>query len=500
MTWWRDAVVYQIYPRSFRDSDCDGVGDLEGIRGELDYLVWLGVDTLWLSPIYPSPMKDFGYDVANYVDVDRLFGSLEQFDGLIRDAHTRGLRVLLDWVPNHTSNEHPWFSESRSSRSNPRRDWYVWRDAREGGSPPNNWVRAWSEESAWTWDGATGRYYLHCFLDSQPDLNWANVDVRQTMHDTLCFWLDRGVDGFRMDVVHLLGKDLDADDPDDLKVMSHVPLNDVSVTHEYLREIRAVLDEYDNERVSVGEVYLIDPNRVATYYGRGDELHMSFNFASLYTPWNAEAWRDLIATTEAAMSPVGAWPTWVMSNHDNVRVATRLGADDRRVRAAMTLLLTLRGTPFLYAGEELGLRDAIVPPDRVMDPGGRDGCRSPLPWDVDALHGWPATPRLPFVDNASQFSVEAQRDDPDSMLRFTKTLLDLRHRDDTLRRGDINGLVASDGVLRFIRHHAGRRVMVVVNFSDTHGGVALEGRLLLSSAGGARAGSLLPAEAQVIEL
>jgi alpha-glucosidase len=500
MTWWRDAVVYQIYPRSFRDSDGDGVGDLEGIRHELDYLVWLGVDTIWLSPIYPSPMKDFGYDVANYVDVDRLFGSLEQFDRLIRDAHARGLRVLLDWVPNHTSSEHPWFSESRSSRSNPRRDWYVWRDSREDGSMPNNWIRAWSEEPTWTWDAATGQYYLHCFLESQPDLNWANVDVRLAMHDTLRFWLDRGVDGFRMDVVHLLGKDLDVDDPDDLRVLSHVPLNDVPVTHEYLRGIRAVLDEYDNERVSVGEVYLMDPNRVATYYGHGDELHLSFNFSSLYTAWSADAWRDLIATTEEALNPTDAWPTWVMSNHDNVRVATRLEGDDRRVRAAMTLLLTLRGTPFLYAGEELGLRDATIPADRVVDPGGRDGCRSPLPWDIDEPHGWRATPWLPFAEDASQFSVESQRDDQDSMLRYTRALLDLRRQDVALRRGDIQHLMASDGVLRFIRSHKSRQVMVAVNFSDRHEEVQVKGRLLLSSVGGNRAGRLAPGEAQIIEV
>jgi len=500
MTWWRDAVVYQIYPRSFRDSDGDGVGDLEGVRSQLDYLVWLGVDTLWLSPIYPSPMRDFGYDVADYTDVDQLFGSLEQFDQLVYDAHAKGLRILLDWVPNHTSDEHPWFSQSRASRDNQRRSWYVWRDAREDGSPPNNWVSAWKGESAWTWEGDTEQYYLHCFLESQPDLNWANVDVREAMHDTLRFWLDRGVDGFRMDVVHLLGKDLDVDDPDDLRALSHVPLNDVPVTHQYLRGIRSVLDEYGGERLSVGEVYLLDPHRVAAYYGDGDELHLSFNFASLYTPWDSLAWRQLIATTEAAMNGVGAWPTWVMSNHDNVRVATRLGGDGRRVRAAMTLLLTLRGTAFIYAGEELGLPDAYIPPDRAVDPGGRDGCRSPIPWSPGELHGWPATPWLPFVEGASRFSVETQRGDPTSILNFTRTLLDLRRGDDALRRGDVDDLEASEGLLRFIRRFDGRRVMVLVNFSMAPREVDIVGRLLLSSEAGGRVGLVAPGEAQIVEL
>jgi alpha-glucosidase len=380
MVWWKEAVVYQIYLRSFCDSDHDGVGDLNGVRAQLEYSSWLGVDALWISPIFPSPMRDFGYDVTDYVDVDPVFGSLGDFDELVREAHRLGLRVLLDWIPNHTSSDHPWFLDARSSRDSQHRDWYVWRDANADGSLPNNWIRAWSEESVWTWDPTTEQYYLHCFLPGQPDLNWDNDDVRQAMHATLRFWLDRGVDGIRMDVVHLLGKDLTANDPPELRMLSHTPLNDVATTHERLREIRRVLDDYNGERVSVGEVYLFDPERVATYYGDHDQLHLSFNFASLLTAWSAAAWADVIERSEAALGAVGGWPTWVMSNHDNARVATRLSGDQQRIRAAVAMLLTLRGTPFLYAGEELGLEDAVVPFELTVDPGGRDGCRSPMPW------------------------------------------------------------------------------------------------------------------------
>ncbi|HVB51639.1 MAG TPA: alpha-amylase family glycosyl hydrolase [Acidimicrobiales bacterium] len=481
MTWWQEAVVYQIYPRSFCDSNGDGVGDLNGVRSRLAYLASLGVDALWLSPIYPSPMRDFGYDVANYVDVDQVFGSLAVFDELVQEAHALGIRVLLDWVPNHTSSDHPWFEASRASRGSPFRDWYLWRDADPNGSLPNNWVRAWSEESTWTWDEATGQYYLHLFLPSQPDLNWANVDVRRAMHETVRFWLDRGVDGFRMDVIHALGKDLAVDDPEDLRLLSHVPLNDVTVTHDYLREIRSVLDEYEGERVSVGEVYLLDPARVATYYGAGDELHLSFNFASIYTPWRARAWLELIEHTENVHKIANAWPTWVLSNHDNPRAATRLGGEDR-VRAAMVLLLTLRGTPFLYAGEELGLKDADVPQDRVVDPGGRDGCRSPLPWTRAAHHGWGVEPWLPFADRSTELSVESQQQEATSMLNFTRRLLEVRRSSEALRRGELVNLHLEGDVLIYDRVAGERRVRVFINFAKHLSRITEpEGSLLISS-------------------
>jgi len=500
VTWWRDAVVYQIYPRSFNDANGDGIGDLNGIRRQLAYLSWLGIDAIWLSPVFPSPMRDFGYDVANYVEIDPVFGTLRDFDDLVREAHDLGLRVLLDWIPNHTSSDHPWFVDARASRESERRDWYVWRDAEPDGSLPNNWIRAWSDASVWTWDDTTGQYYLHCFLPSQPDLNWANVDVRAAMHETLRFWLDRGVDGFRMDVVHLIGKELNADDPEELRALSHTPLNDVAVTHEYLREIRAVLDEYSGDRLSVGEVYLLDPERLGAYYGDQDELHLCFNFASMFTGWRADAWLELITRTEHAMKAVSAWPTWVLSNHDNARVATRLGGDQARARAALVLLLTLRGTPFLYAGEELGLEDALIAPDQVVDPGGRDGCRAPLPWTRASDHGWAVEPWLPFAVDAAARSVESQWSDERSTLHLTKRLLELRHDRDALREGELEATHVEGDLLVFDRVVDGERLRVVVNFSRVDCPFIVDGTIVLSSAGEATPGVIRASEALVIEL
>ena len=376
--WWKSAVVYQIYPRSFADSGRPpaGVGDLEGIRRRLGHLADLGVDALWLSPIYPSPGHDFGYDVADYCDVDPAFGTLGDLDRLVADAHGLGLRVLLDWVPNHTSDEHPWFVESRSSPANPKRDWYVWRDG-DPSTPPNNWVGAFTGGPAWTWDGATGQWYLHQFLPQQPDLNWANPEVVEAMHGVLRFWLDRGVDGFRIDVVHGLGKDPALpDDPPESAGIAHSSLNDRPETHHVIRGLRRLADSYPGDRVLVGEVYLLDTTKVATYYGDGDELHLAFNFPPLFAPWDAGEWRAHVARVEEEIGARGAWPTWVLSNHDNPRHRTRYGTDQRAAAAAV-LLLTLRGTPFLYAGEELGLEDAVVPPGSTRRSGGTTASSRP---------------------------------------------------------------------------------------------------------------------------
>jgi len=500
VTWWRDAVVYQIYPRSFRDANGDGVGDLDGIRQQLAYLAWLGVDALWLSPFYPSPMHDFGYDVSDYVGVDPLFGTLEDFDNLVHEAHELHLRVIVDWVPNHTSNEHPWFVESRSSRDSARRDWYVWRDAKADGGVPNNWVRAWSDESVWTWDAATAQYYLHCFLESQPDLNWANGAVRDAMHDTLRFWLERGVDGFRMDVVHLLGKDVERDDPEELRALSHVPLNNVALTHDYLREVRRLIDGYDANRVSIGEVFLLDPERVADYYGDHDELHLSFNFAPLFIGWRAASWEDVIVRTEQAFEGRGAWPTWVMSNHDTRRMATRLGGDEERIRAAILLLLSLRGTAFLYAGEELGLEDAVVSPASMIDPGGRDGCRAPMPWTSEPGHGWVHEPWLPFEERAGEKSVDNQMLSDESVLHFSRQMLGLRRSSNALRRGAIRAVHCVGDVLVFDRVAEEQHLRVMVNFSSSDVEVGDESPLVVSSSRHHRPGLLGPGEALVLEV
>ncbi len=500
--WWQSAVVYQVYPRSFADASGDGVGDLRGLAHRLDDLAWLGVDAVWLSPIFLSPMADYGYDVADYREIDPLFGTLADLDHLLTELHDRGMRLLLDLVPNHTSSQHLWFLESRSSRDNPRRDWYVWRDPAEGGGPPNNWIAAFTGKPAWTLDEATGQYYLHCFLPEQPDLNWANPLVEEAMHDVVRFWLDRGIDGFRIDVVHLIGKDPRLpDDPPDRAGVPHFAINDDPSVHPLLRRLRAVMDRYPGDRVTVGEISL-STRRIAAYYGDHDELHLSFNFPPLLSPWEAGAWRAAIDRTIESLDPVGAWPTWVIGNHDSVRPRTRYGSD-ARARAAAVLVLTLRGTPFLYAGDELGLEDAVVRGSHVLDPGGRDGCRAPIPWDPEPPHGWDgATPWLPFPPHAGEKCAVVQRDDPGSTLWLHHDMLALRRESDALRSGTFAWLDAPDGVLVFERVADDDRRVVCVSFVSEGREVDVQGTIQVSSVPG-RAGEpfdghLLPDEAVVL--
>jgi len=469
--WWKDAVVYQIYPRSFADSDGDGVGDLEGVREHLDHLEWLGVDAIWLSPFFTSPMKDFGYDVADYCDVDPLFGTLAGFDALVEDAHARGIKVLIDWVPNHTSDQHPWFVESRSSRDNPRAGWYVWKDADPADpmKPPTNWKAAFTGEPAWQWDTTRQQWYLHLFLPEQPDLDWRNPDVVEAMHGTLRFWLDRGVDGFRIDVVHGLLKDEAWPDVDERDRHVIGAIFDVEATIDLVRGFRSVLDGYDGDRAMVGEVYLLSTAQVARYYGDGDALHMAFNFPPLYAPWELRAWRRRIDRVVEELDPRDAWPTWVLSNHDNPRHRTRCGGSEARARAAAVLLLTLRGTPFLYAGEELGLEDAVVPPERVVDPGGRDGCRAPIPWTPPAAGDDSDAMWLPWPPDASTRNAATLRDDPSSILHLYKRLLAARRASPALRRGTWAPLDVgdTDSVLAYERTDAetGDHRVVLVNFT-----------------------------------
>ena len=422
MPWWRSAVVYQIYPRSFADSDGDGVGDLAGICSRLDYVAGLGVDAIWLSPIYRSPMADFGYDVSDHTAVDPVFGDLRAFDRLLVEAHRRGLRVLLDWVPNHTSSDHPWFLESRSSRDSSKRDWYVWRDGL-GDKPPNNWRSAFGGP-AWTCDDATGQWYLHLFLPEQPDLNWANAEVVEAMHGVLRFWLDRGVDGFRADVVHLIGKDERLpDQPEEVAHLDIVGSHEHPRTHELLRGIRRVLDELRRRSghgrrgaapAAGSACPLLRPRRRAAH---GLQLHA-----------DARAVVGGGVLERAGGSGAGAraarpWPCWVLSNHDQPRHRSRYGGSEPRARAAALLLLTLRGTPCLYAGEELGLLDADVPAAARVDPGGRDGSRAPIPWDATPDHGWPARPWLPWPPQPELWNAESEGDDPDSILALYRRLL-----------------------------------------------------------------------------
>ena len=466
--WWQDAVIYQIYPRSFADSDGDGIGDLAGLRAHLDHLRWLGVDGLWLSPIYPSPMADFGYDVADHCGVDPVFGTLRDAEELVEAAHDAGLHVLLDVVANHTSIEHPWF------RDHPDR--YVWRDGRgpDGAEPPNNWTRAFPfppAMPAWTRDDASGRWYLHLFLPEQPDLEWENPAVVEGIHDVLRFWLDRGVDGFRFDVIHLIGKDpLLPDDPPEVAGIPRCVLHDDPRALTHLAGIRQVLDAYAGQRVSVGEIVSVSADRVertAAHTGPG-LLHLAFEFSALHRPWgDATRWRSGIERVEAAFDDAtGRWPTWALGNHDQPRLRTRWGGDERVARAAAALQLGLRGTPVLYAGDELGLLDAEVPADRVVDPGGRDGCRAPIPWTSAPGHGWPADPWLPFPPEAAARSVEAQRDDPASILWLYRRLLAARKASPALRAGAQLPVDAGDGIVAWERRAGDDRRRVLVSMAD----------------------------------
>ena len=371
--WWQRGIIYEVYPRSFQDTNNDGIGDLAGILTRLDYLVELGVDVLWVAPIYPSPMEDFGYDISDYCGIDGIFGTLADFDQLLKAVHERGLKLILDFVPNHTSNQHPWFLESRSSRENSKRDWYLWRDAAEDGGPPNNWLSNFGG-SGWEWDATTRQYYYHSFLKQQPDVNWRNPSLREAMFDVLRFWLDRGVDGFRVDVMWLLFKDEQfRNNP--INPASHegspasqrlLPIfnADRPEVHGLVANMRSVLDSY-GERLLLGEIYL-PINQLVLYYGKDlTGASLPFNFQLIQCAWRADAIAQVIREYEAALPP-GAWPNWVLGNHDQARISSRVGAEQARV-AAM-LLLTLRGTPTIYYGEEIGMRNVLIPPQEIQDP------------------------------------------------------------------------------------------------------------------------------------
>ena len=486
--WWQTGVIYQVYPRSFQDTDGDGVGDLKGITARLDYVKGLGVDAVWVSPIYPSPMADFGYDVSDYTGVDPLFGTMEDFDAMLAAAHVRGLRVILDFVPNHTSDQHPWFVESRSSLTNAKRDWYLWRDAAPAGDDwkpgkerlPNNWMSHFGGP-AWTWDEGTQQFYLHSFLKEQPDLNWRNPDVRKAMYAAMRFWLDKGVDGFRMDVLWLLIKDIyfqsNPPNPEyydaqhDVKRMLPVFNADQPETLEIVGEMRALMAEYGptigdkgagSSRVLIGEIYL-PLDRLVRYYGAGPQLsgaNLPFNFALIQTQWTAAAIAAVINTYEGLL-PTGAWPNYVLGNHDQPRLASRIGK--LQARAAAMLLLTLRGTPTMYYGDELGMVDVAIAPDEVRDPAeknepgkgrGRDPERSPMIWVNAANAGFAPAGAVPWLPIEAEWETEnaaAQAANATSMLMLYRKLLALRRQHDTLHAGGIADVVPDGAVLRYTR-------------------------------------------------
>ena len=476
--WWQRGAIYQIYPRSFADSNGDGIGDLPGILSHLDYLSELGVEAVWLSPIYPSPMADFGYDVADYRDVDPIFGTLADLDALVEDCHGRGIKVVLDWVPNHTSDQHPWFVASRSSRHDPKRDWYVWRDGAPDGGPPNNWRSSFvAVGPAWTFDETTGQWYLHSFEAEQPDLNWDNPEVEAAMHDVLRFWLERGIDGFRIDVVHKLSKDPALGDNVPGERAHH---EDWDLIHDRIRGIRRVVDEYP-DRMLVGEVYLLDIRRVVSYVQGGDQLHLAHNFVFVKLPWSAKAFRAAIDDFDA-LADAASWPAWFLANHDNPRVASRFdtaGQGPARARAVALMLYALRGTPFVFQGEELGLPDAEIPPDRIVDVDGRDPERAPIPWVPPSVAGPGAgfttgEPWLPLVADAEHLCVERQAADPRSTLAFVRRLAELRATLPVLQGGAQVTLDAGTDVLAWRRDDGDARVVAAVNFATTAAPLAVE--------------------------
>ncbi len=505
--WWQRGILYQVYPRSFQDSNGDGVGDLPGILTRLDHLVWLGVDAVWISPIYPSPMADFGYDVAAYTDVDPLFGTLADMDRLTEEAHRRGLKLILDFVPNHSSDRHPWFQEARASRKSPKRDWYIWRDPAPDGGPPNNWQSVFGG-SAWEWDAATGQYYYHAFLKEQPDLNWRNPQLRAAMYKVLRFWLDHGVDGFRVDVMwHLIKDDQFRDNPpnpdyrpNDPPYLQFRPIytTDRPEVHEIVAEMRQVIDEYD-DRVLIGEIYL-PVERLVQYYGedlRG--AHLPFNFQLIEAAWNARQLDQMILQYEQAL-PAGGWPNWVLGNHDKPRIASRIGPAQARV-AAM-LLLTLRGTPTLYYGDEIGMENVPIPPERVQDPYeknvpgvgvGRDPVRTPMQWDGSAHAGFStAEPWLPLGPDWQRRNVAVEREEPASILSLYRTLIDLRRREPALTLGAWEPMAAEGDVIAYLRRHEDRRLLVALNLGSAPYRLVLPqrvggGRVLVSTLHG-RAG------------
>jgi alpha-glucosidase len=489
--WWRGAVLYQIYPRSFMDSDGDGVGDLRGIIQKLDYVRRLGVDGIWISPFFKSPMKDFGYDVSDYRAIDPLFGNHDDFSELIHKAHESGLRIIVDQVLSHTSDEHEWFAESRSSRDNPKADWYVWADPQEDGSPPNNWLSIFGG-SAWQWESRREQYYLHNFLSSQPDLNFHCADVQQRMLEEVEFWLKRGVDGLRLDAVNFCfhdaqlrdnppkparerrGRGFRTDNP--YAYQRHIYDNTRPENLEFMEKLRALIDEYPGV-VTLGEISAEDTMQAMADYTSGDKrLHLAYNFELLVDDFSVEHIRDAVESLEAIEGD--CWPCWSTGNHDVRRVVSRWAADqnhDAMAKLFNAFLLSLRGTVCTYEGEELGLTEVDIAPEQVQDPyginfwpmfKGRDGCRTPMPWQNDDANAGFSTraPWLPIPKEHRARAVEVQESDPSSVLNAFRQFVEWRGNQPCLMHGTIQFIEAPASALCFVRELDGERLLCTFNF------------------------------------
>ena len=499
-SWWRGAVIYQIYPRSFLDTNGDGVGDLPGIIQQLDYVASLGVDAIWIAPFFRSPMADFGYDIADYRDVDPLFGTLDDFDHLLTKAHGLGLKVMIDQVLSHTSDQHDWFKESRESQDNTKADWYVWADAKPDGSAPNNWLSLFGG-SAWQWEPRRGQYYLHNFLSSQPDLNFHHPDVRAAVLDNVRFWLDKGVDGLRLDAINFcfhdrllrdnppkpkekrVGRGFSPDNP--YAFQYHHYNNTQPENLDFLGELRTLLDRYPTA-VTLGEISSEDSLATMAEYTRDHRLHMGYSFELLSSDFSATYIRNTVQQLEAQVSE--GWPCWAISNHDVERVLTRWGNGDASPQLANLLtamVCSLRGSVCVYQGEELGLTEADVPFEALRDPygitfwpifKGRDGCRTPMPWDDSHFAGFSeVTPWLPIDEAHKTLTVAHQERDPDSVLQGFRRFMQWRAEQPSLRWGDIRFLDTAEPVLAFVRSHADQQVLAVFNLGKQAQSLTLPG-------------------------
>jgi alpha-glucosidase len=492
--WWRDGVIYQIYPRSYKDSNQDGIGDLPGITEKLNYLKDLGVDAIWLSPVYPSPDVDFGYDISDYREIDPRYGGMEAFDNFISEAHARNIHVIIDLVLNHTSNQHPWFQQSRSSKENSFRDWYIWRSSQNRSKLPNNWKSRFGN-SGWAWDEKTEEYYFHMFFKEQPDLNWRNPKVVQEILDMVKFWLDKGVDGFRLDVFNAYFKDIDfKDNPSKIGLtkfdqQKHLYDIDQPEMFDFLREFRVLLDSYP-QRYAVGETFMGDHQTAADYTG-DQALHAAFDFSFQNNRYNPAAFYRTIQRWENVLDQKG-WPNYFLNNHDVIRSASRYtkSEDDDRLKVLATLLLTLRGTPFIYYGEEIGMRDIpITKKANVLDPvgrhfwpfyKGRDGCRSPMQWNDDQNAGFSTgNPWLPVHSNYGWRNVETQSSNPESLLNFYKQLIKIRKTHPVFQNGMYLPITFEPHkLLAFIRQSSDQTALIALNFSKRSVGLVLSSQLL----------------------